>query len=77
MAKKEVERQPSMRDLLNASKRINNNIAGIPHDDADDEGGSHNSKLKVAELKEALDAAGIAYTADDKKADLVALLDAA
>ena len=30
-------------------------------------------KLKVAELKELLDTAGVEYEADDKKADLVAL----
>ena len=35
------------------------------------------SKLTVAKLKEMLDAAGVEYPADAKKADLLALLEAA
>jgi hypothetical protein len=65
----------SNRDLLNHHKRVNANIAGTEYHEPTEEETEEiePEKLTVAELKEALDEAGIEYTSEDKKADLVKL----
>lgn len=60
----ECDFDPNFHELLDAPKKAESN--GNPSDG-----------LKVEELKAALEAKGIAYTADAKKADLAALLDTA
>lgn len=76
MAKQEKERdvrQPSLKEQIEASRRINRNING--EDAPDDEGEELPiSKMKVADLRAALDVAGVAYEGDANKARLVELL---
>lgn len=77
MAQKDKKfRQPSLRDQLNASKRINANINGteLPEqEEEEEEEAIVPENMTVAELKAALDEAGVEYKSDDKKADLVTL----
>lgn len=73
MAKKEKQApQPSMKEQLKAQKRIDANISGaeLPDDEGEE---IIPEKMKVDELKAALDEAGVAYDSDAKKADLVKL----
>ena len=73
MAKKEKQaQQPSMKEQLKAQKRIDANISGaeLPDDEGEE---IIPEKMKVDELKAALDEVGVAYDSDAKKADLVKL----
>lgn len=75
---KDAQRQPSIAELMKHHKRVNANISGEPiPGDAEEEEESDETivpeNMTVAELKEALDEAGIEYKSDDKKADLVTL----
>ncbi len=75
MAKQEKERgapQPSLKDQLAASRKINLNISGDR--DPEEEEEQDPKKMKVAELKAALTEAGVEFEADANKAALVALL---
>lgn len=74
MAKKEKQaQQPSMKEQLKAQKRIDANISGAEVPDEEETEEIIPEKMKVDELKAALDEAGVAYNSDDKKADLVKL----
>lgn len=82
MTKKKSEdsyNKHSLRDMIANSRRINNNIAGKPHrepsapDTEEEEEEIIPANMTVAELKTALDEAGIAYKSSDKKDDLVQL----
>lgn len=69
----------SLRDMIASSRRINNNIAGKPHREPPAQSAEEEEEeiipanMTVAELKAALDEAGIAYKSSDKKDDLVQL----
>jgi hypothetical protein len=75
--KKDSVKQPSLKDQLAASRRINDNIAGRVREEEEEqeeeEEGIVPENMTVAELKAALDEAGVEYKSDDKKADLVQL----
>lgn len=79
MAKQKKEgKGPSIKDQLKAQRHIRANIDGTePPSDTDteeeEEEGTNASDLTVAQLKEALDDAGVEYENSAKKADLVAL----
>lgn len=82
MTKKKSEdsyNKHSLRDMIANSRRINNNIAGKPRreppapDAEEEEEEIIPANMTVAELKAALDEAGIAYKSSDKKDDLVQL----
>lgn len=82
MTKKKSEdsyNKHSLRDMIANSRRINNNIVGKPHREPSAPSGEEEEEeiipanMKVAELKAALDEAGIAYKPSDKKDDLVQL----
>ena len=70
---KEREPQYSMRELLNQQKRIQANIDGVEFQEAEEEEEEtiDPESMTVAELKAALDEAGVAYESSAKKADLV------
>jgi hypothetical protein len=77
---KDTQRQPSIAELMKHHKRVKANISGeaIPGDAEEEEEEESDEtivpeNMTVAELKEALDEAGIEYKSDDKKADLVTL----
>jgi hypothetical protein len=76
--KKDSVKQPSLKEQLAASRRINDNIAGVVREEEEEqeeeeEEGIVPENMTVAELKAALDEAGVEYKSDDKKADLVQL----
>lgn len=77
--KKDSYKQPSIKDQLAASRRINDNINGVvreeqeEQEEEEEEEGIVPENMTVAELKAALDEAGVEYKSDDKKADLVQL----
>ncbi len=75
--KKDSVKQPSLKDQLAASRRINDNIAGRVREEEEEqeeeEEGIVPENMTMAELKAALDEAGVEYKSDDKKADLVQL----
>ena len=74
MAKKEKQaQQPSMKEQLKAQKRIDANISGAEVADEEETEEIIPEKMKVDELKAALDEAGVEYDSDAKKADLVKL----
>ena len=80
MAQKEKFKQPSLKDQLRASRRINDNILGreraeVEEDvDGDDGDTITPEKMTKATLRQHLDEAGIEYSAGDNKDVLVQLL---
>lgn len=74
--KKESQKQPSVHDLLKQQKKIDRRLNDLPEEEEQEEEEEEviePEKMTVAELKEALDEAGVEYGSDDKKADLVQL----
>lgn len=76
--KKDSVKQPSLKDQLAASRRINDNIAGRVREEEEEqeeeeEEGIVPENMTVAELRAALDEAGVMYAVDYRKADLVKL----
>ena len=73
--------QPDLKDLLRASRKIDDNMNGFDREAAaqeteeEEEEEASTEDLTVAQLKEALDAAKVEYAKDARKADLVALYD--
>lgn len=82
-----ADKNPTLKEMLASQRRIDHNINGTTEVEAEEteeteeeeqeeEEETSTSDLTVAQLKEALDAAEIAYPSDARKADLVELYDA-
>lgn len=75
--KKDSYKQPSLKDQLAASRKINDNIAGRVRDEEEVDGEEEEDDTIVPEnmtkdqLKAALDEAGVEYNASANKPELV------